>query len=96
MTATDRTSRFIQIGAAMARARADKELSKSAASRDIGVSRMTYDMWERDAWVPGVERAEEIATFCDLPKVDVLAALLRANGILDADTYLELKRGSSR
>lgn len=74
-------------------ARKNKELSKAAASRELGVTRMTYDMWERGAWVPAMENIDVLAAFTGLRKEEIFSILARANGFIDKDAYLEIHYG---
>lgn len=55
--------------------------SKAQAARDLEVSRMTYDMWERGAWVPDLDKAEQIAAFTGQSVADTRRLLLQANDV---------------
>jgi transcriptional regulator with XRE-family HTH domain len=84
------------LGRALAEARLNKNLSKSAAAKELGVSRQTYILWERGAQNPGVEQTDRLARFLEEDKEKVLNLLLRVNGFIDEDAYYELRKGSSR
>lgn len=77
-------------------ARLDKDLSKAAASRELGVSRMTYDMWERGAWVPNMDNIDILADFTGTPREEVFSILARANGYINKDAYIEVHYGQRR
>lgn len=77
----------------LAEARKNKDLSKAAASRELGVSRMTYDMWERGAWVPDMDNIGILADFTGENREEVFSILARANGYIDKNAYLEIRHG---
>lgn len=54
------------------------DASKSAASRALDISPMTYDMWERDVWNPGIGYAETLAEYLDVERSFILELLFRS------------------
>lgn len=76
--------------------RRDKELSKAAASRELGVSRMTYDMWERGAWIPNMDNIDILVAFTGKSREEIFSTLARANGYIDKDAYIEVHYGQRR
>ena len=42
--------------------RARDDMKKAPAARELGVEWMTYDMWEKGAWVPGDETRVSITS----------------------------------
>lgn len=83
------------VGTLLARTRDRRQLSKSAAAREMGVARMTYDMWEKDAWVPDPDKAKILADFAGVEQVEVLTILWKQSGVLDEDEYLAVKKRRS-
>lgn len=77
------------------RAREEKELSKSKAAVELGVSRLTYAMWEQGAWVPQIDKTRDLATFTSLRKEEVLSYLARKAGMIDDNAYLETRYSTS-
>lgn len=75
-------------------ARRQQGLSKSAASRKIGVSRATYDLWERGAVIPAMDYLKTLESFTGSSKAEVLCVLARANGYIDESAHLEIHHGS--
>lgn len=60
--------------------------SKAEMARVLDVEWMTYDMWEKGAWVPSDDQAEKLAGVVDrdLPAVVwmLYRARIRARGVL--------------
>ena len=81
------------LGGELERSRLDRDLSKSAAAREMDISRMTYDMWERGAWVPDITNVGIIADFTGLGRDVVISTLLRMNGVIDESAYVEIRYG---
>lgn len=73
------------------RAREEKDLSKSKAAEELGVSRLTYTMWEKGAWVPQFDKAQILATFTGLRKEEIISWLARQSGMLDDNAYYETR-----
>lgn len=82
---------LVSLGEALASAREERNLSKSAAAEELGVSRMTYGMWERGAWVPELNNVGILSEFTGLSREVVLSELLRMNGAIGNDEYVELR-----
>jgi transcriptional regulator with XRE-family HTH domain len=64
-------------------------MSKKQAADALGCSRMTYDMWERNVWTPGPEKADALGRFAGLPRARILGAL----GVLSAAEVEVLLKG---
>lgn len=70
----------------LSEARTNQDLTKTRAAERLGVSWMTYDMWERGVWVPTAERVEDLAGFTGTSRAVVLGVL----GILSEDEVRQL------
>lgn len=82
----------LDVAHALLEARRRKRMSGVQASKAIGISRITYARWEKGHATPKVERAQQIATFTDYPKDEILSRLMWMNGIIDHDSRLQIKK----
>lgn len=69
------TTREKTVGQLIRERRADA--SKAAAARELDISPMTYDMWERDVWNPGIGYAGTLADWLELERSFILDLLYR-------------------
>ncbi len=66
------------------------DMSKAEAARRLDVEWMTYDMWEKGAWIPGDDHAQPLAEFMTMSLEDVVwvlyvARVQRSNPDYDGD-----------
>lgn len=73
------------------RAREEKKLPKTEAATELGVSRLTYAMWEKGAWTPQPDKAQAITSFTGLSKEEVVSSIMRMLGVLDDNAYYETR-----
>lgn len=67
------------IGDLLRGARTTKGESQGAAADALGVTRVTYNMWEKGVYQPTTEKLRAIADYCDVS----VGVILRELGILD-------------
>lgn len=72
--------------------REQKKLSKSAAARELDVSRLTYDMWERGAWTPDLDKVGRLSEWTGVAREVMFSVLARMNGYIAEDVDLEFVR----
>lgn len=65
-----------RLGVALRTARGKR--SKAEMARLLEVGWMTYDMWEKEAWIPGDEQAEKLAGALDRELPEIVWMLYRA------------------
>lgn len=82
---------LVELPKEIERARLEKELSKAKAADELGVSRLTYSMWEKGAWVPQPDKTQALANFTGLPKEEIVGAIMRSMGVLDDNAYYETR-----
>lgn len=67
--------------------------SKAASAREIGISRMTYDMWERGAWgtKPTNENIWALVRFTGHSRNEVVTVVARRSGLIHKDERIEIR-----
>lgn len=76
------------IASLLTHTRTQRGLSKAAAAAELGVNRLTYDMWEKRASLPALDKLDGIAHFTSQPRERILDLRLRDCGWLAPDQDL--------